>query len=818
MMKNIILSAFLFCQLMTSRSADAQPLETIEAGRILLPNGWSLTPVGKRLPLGDLPLNMEVSPDGHWVAVTNNGQSTQTIELFNAATQSFSDSVVIPKSWMGLRFSADSKHLYVSGGNDNRILGYDCSNGHLMLKDSFQLGKSMKDDISPTGLEVDDARGLLYVVTKENGSLYVFNLKSHQLLQTIPLGTEAYTCRLTPDKKELWISGWGARKMIYFNAGKLLMAPAAHLFSFVPVDSHPNDFCFSADGRWLYVACANSNSVDVVDVKNKQLSQTLRCAMRPDEDNLEGSTTNSVTLSADGKTLYAANADNNCLAVFQVGMRSAATSKGFIPTGWYPTCVRMVGNDLWVSNGKGFSSFPDVYGPNPAMKKQAVHYHAADNSKPVNVQYIASLFRGTLSIIPAPEEAQLQIYTTAVVHNDPDFSKTARLAGISGYAAVPASLGESSPIKYVFYIVKENRTYDQVLGDMKEGNGDSSLVLFGNPVTPNEHALAKQFVLLDNFYVDGEVSADGHDWCLGAYATDYLEKTWPSAYGGRGGGNDSEGNRDIANGDAGFIWDICKKYGVTYRTYGEFADDGKANIPCLENHVCPYFTSWDQSVRDTSRFRQWKRDFDSLLSVGQVPQINTLRFINDHTVGLRKNGATPFAAVADNDLAVGEFVDYLSHSAIWNQSVVFITEDDAQNGPDHVDAHRTTTYVAGGWVKQGYVDHTMYSTTSILKTIELILGLPPMSQFDESATPMFRCFRDSGTLMHPSFQQLPEQVNLDDRNLAMNDRWQQKSNGFDFAKEDRAPEQELNEVIWVAVKGEQTPMPASVHAAFYFGK
>jgi len=316
---------------------------------------------------------------------------------------------------------------------------------------------------------------------------------------------------------------------------------------------------------------------------------------------------------------------------------------------------------------------------------------------------------------------------------------------------------------------------------------------------------------MDNFYVDGEVSADGHNWSLGAYATDYLEKTWPTSYGDRGGHYDAEGTRGIANNKNGFIWDYCKRSGVTYRTYGEFADDYKANIPVLEGHFCKYYTSWDQKVMDTTRFRQWKRDFDSLLSIHQLPSLNTLRFINDHTEGLRVGRPTPFAEVADNDLAVGLFVEYLSKSPIWKECAIFIVEDDAQNGPDHVDAHRSTGYVAGGFVKTGFVDHTPYSTSSFLRTIELILGLPPMSQYDAAAEPLWRCFDLSAS--HPGFHARPAKTDLFEKNTAINE-WQRKSEEFNFGREDRAPEQELNEVIWVACRGTLKPCPPPVHAAF----
>ncbi|OYW20429.1 MAG: hypothetical protein B7Z54_01160, partial [Sphingobacteriales bacterium 12-47-4] len=318
-------------------------------------------------------------------------------------------------------------------------------------------------------------------------------------------------------------------------------------------------------------------------------------------------------------------------------------------------------------------------------------------------------------------------------------------------------------------------------------------------------------ILLDNFYVDGEVSADGHNWSTAANANDYLEKTWPTNYGGRGGRYDAEGNREIANPDRGFIWDYCKRAGISYRTYGEFADDYKANIPVLEGHFCPYYTSWDETVRDTTRFYQWKREFDSLLAMDAVPRFNSLRFINDHTEGARLGRPTPYAHVADNDLAVGMFVEYLSHSPIWKETAIFIIEDDAQSGPDHVDAHRSTAYVAGGFVKRGFVDHTMYSTSSMLRTIELILGIPPMSQYDAAAEPMWRCFMNEPDLS--PFVSVPAQVDLNEKNVQRTTS-ALLSETFDLSMEDRIPDLLFSEVIWKTVKGEESTMPAPKRSAF----
>jgi len=297
---------------------------------------------------------------------------------------------------------------------------------------------------------------------------------------------------------------------------------------------------------------------------------------------------------------------------------------------------------------------------------------------------------------------------------------------------------------------------------------------------------------------------------MGAYATDYLEKTWPTNYGGRGGNYDGEGMRGVANNKV-YIWNQCSEKNISYRTYGEFTDAVTANIPVLNNHFSPTYTGWDLSVKDTSRFYQWKNEFDSMLVNNTIPRFNTLRFGNDHTEGLRKGKLSPFAHVADNDLAVGMFVDYLSHSPIWNQAAVFIVEDDAQNGPDHVDAHRTTAYVAGGLIKTGFVDHTMYSTSSMLRTMELILGLSPMSQYDAAAEPMWRCFTTSAN--HLPYTFLPSNINLDEKNVAVNE-WQRRSEGFDFTKEDAVPDMDFSIVLWHGIKGDNVAFPGPRRAAF----
>ena len=776
---------------------------------VRLPNGWSISPAGKQLRLGDLPLNIAVSKSKKWAAVTNNGQSTQTLQLIDTKEEKVVDSVVVPTLWGGLVFSADEKYLFASGGNKNRIEQFAIKAGKLSLVDSIIIDKPWPVKVSITGIEVDDNKKRLYAVTKENNSLYIIDLSNHKVLNRLDLGGEGYACTLGPNKRNLYISVWGAQKLLIFDTYKDAFTGS------MAIGAHPNDICITKNEKLLYVSNSDDNTVSVIDIEKRKVIETLNAAIHA--SSLVGSTTNSVALSDDEKLLFVANADNNCVTVFNTSVYGSTITKGFIPTGWYPTCVRVIGNKLFVANGKGNVPLANPYGPNPTAKNNTVVLHQGDINTSHKVQYIGGgLLVGTMSIIDIPNKNTLFTYSKAVLKNSPYHKDTElELAVKTQNNPVPSRVGDTSPIKYVFYLIKENRTYDQVLGDISKGNGDTSLVLFGKKYTPNQHALANQFVLLDNFYVDGEVSSDGHNWSMGAYATDYLEKNWPTSYGRRGGNEISSGQHHMGNSKAGYIWDQASKYGVSYRTYGEFANNGKGSIPVLNNHVATGFLGLNLKYRDTLRTSQWIKDFDSLLAIKKVPQLNTVRFGNDHTEGLVAGRPTPFVHVADNDLAVGLFVEHLSKSSIWNESVVFIVEDDAQNGPDHVDAHRTTAYIAGGFVKRNFVDHTIYSTASMLRTMELILGLPPMTQYDAAATPMYNSFDN---VSNPgSFLHLPCNIDLNQINPG-NTRLSRLSKGLDFSKEDEVPDQIMNKLLWEYVKGENKPLPPPRRSTFIIGE
>jgi YVTN family beta-propeller protein len=802
-MKKIFFLGFMFLVF----ASNAQNLtEQLDSKRIMLPNGWSLSPAGRSIELGDLPLNIAVSGSEKFMAVSNNGQSIQTIQLIDPKTEKILDKVEIPKSFYGLKFSKDDRFLYASGGNDNWILKYETASSKLLIRDTLKLGKTWPEKISPVGLEIDDARNLLYVVTKENNSLYIFDLLTNKIIHQQSIGNEGYTCVLSPDKKTLYISLWGGKKVAFFDTNLRKITAS------VDVSYNPNELILNKAGNTLYVANSQDNSVSVIDVQARKVVEILNAALFP--NSLTGSTTNGLALSKDERSLYIANADNNCLAVFNVSQKGKSVSKGFIPVGWYPTNVRVIGSKIFVSNGKGFSSFANPLGPQPVRADVKSESHKGELPQANNrLQYIGSLMKGTMSVIDEPSAADLEVYSKNVFTNTPYNKDKELIAEGEAGNPIPKKVGDASPIKYVFYIIKENRTYDQVFGDIKEGNGDSTLTLFGEKYTPNQHKLAREYVLLDNFYVDAEVSADGHNWSLGAYATDFLEKTWPTSYGRRGGQNDGLGRRTVANNKDGFIWDMAKKHGVSFRTYGVFADKDKGNIPVLDQaHVASTFTGYyDQNVKDVERFEQWKADFDILLSKNAVPQLNTIRLGADHTQGLAVGRPTPYACVADNDLAVGKLIEHISNSSIWAQSAIFILEDDAQNGPDHVDAHRSIAMVVSPYTKRNYLDNTMYSTSGMLRTIELILGLPPMSQYDAAAMPMFRSFTSKPDFS--KFNAVPNRVSLDDINKIAS-KWSKISEGFDFAEVDKNDDRLFNEVLWKGLKGDDFEMPAPRRSAF----
>ncbi|HZN11116.1 MAG TPA: beta-propeller fold lactonase family protein, partial [Blastocatellia bacterium] len=556
-----------------ARAQQPAPARTVpgkKATGTLLPNGWTLTPEGAQLPVSDLPLNMELSRDGRYLLVTTNGNGDQTIDVIDLEAGRSTQTVSVKKSWLGLAFAPDGRRFFVSGGDDNEVLVFDFAAGRATPTGKIALGSAGYHALDergraearragrgefafPAGIAVAPDGARLYVAENLANKVAVVDLAREQVVAKVEVGEYPYDCVVAPDGRRVYVSNWGSRSVSVIDAANNRVAGT------VQVGDHPNDLELTRDGRTLYVANANSNTVSVVDTARGKEVEAISTALHPKSP--IGSTPNALALAPDEKTLYIANADNNNVALVDVGRRGESKVRGFIPTGWYPTSVRPSrdGRRLFVANGKGVASAANPKGPQPTRRRDA------------NTEYIGSLLRGTVSLVDLPNAARLGQLTRQVYANSPYTDELLRAARAPrGPSPIPARVGAPSPIKHVIYVIKENRTYDQVLGDMPEGNGDPTLCLFGEEVTPNHHALAREFVLLDNFYVDAEVSADGHNWSMGAYATDYVEKTWPTSYSGRGRTYDYEGSKRIARPTKGYIWDYCQRAGVSYRSYGEF--------------------------------------------------------------------------------------------------------------------------------------------------------------------------------------------------------------------------------------------------------
>lgn len=762
--------------------------------RIQLPDGWSISPVGQQLVLGDLPLQVVLSTDGRRAAVSNNGQSGHSLQWLDLENDTVLHTQEVPKAWYGLALNAKGDVLYASGGNDNNVRQYQIVEDKLQLKDSIALGETWpKAAIWTAGLCLDEANQTLYVLGKDSKTLYVLDLVKKQVRQQIELGAQPYACHLSQDKKELYISLWGGKALAIYNIAQQKISAQ------IPTGIHPTEMVQSKDAERLFVACADDNTVEVIDLQKRQVTETLVAALYPDAPT--GSAPNSLALSEDGETLFVANADNNCLVVFDIEKTGETEVEGFIPTGWYPTSVRVKGNRIYVANGKGsIGSLANPHGPQPNDEGHG------------SGEYIGGLFKGSLSIIERPDESHLKQYSRWVYQNTP-YSKAIeqKAAGEAGNP-IPRVVGDPSPIRYVFYILRENRTYDQVLGDIKRGNGDPSLCLFPDSVTPNAHKLANEFVLLDNFYVNAEVSADGHSWSMGAYANDYLEKTWPTNYGGRGGSYDYEGQNPTAVPKMGFIWDHCLRNKVSFRNYGEMGYGFNPAIPpSLRPYTCRKYPAWDLNTKDSLRYERWKTDFDSLLRKNAVPRLSIIGLGGDHTSGAAPGARTPAAMVADNDWALGKIIEHISHTAIWKEAAVFVIEDDAQNGPDHVDAHRSIALVASPYTKRQHYERTMYSTASVVRSIELILGLKPMSQYDAAATSLYACFDKKPNLQ--AYTAAPYRISLNQLNPERG-KLSQLSRNLPLQKMDQVPDLLFSEIVWKAVKGEHSVMPAPRRGAF----
>jgi sugar lactone lactonase YvrE len=779
-------------------------------GAVLLPNQWSLRPVGKQLPLGDFPVNLALHPSGQWLAALHAGFGTHEVVMvdLNRSKPKIASRVTLDQTFYGLTWSPDGRRLFASGGEFEVVHAFTFQRGLLSQHEELPVAR-VSETFVPAGLAIDPRRATLCVAGTWGDGVCLLPLENPGNRVTVSLEKDShpYACLVELRGSRLFVSLWNKQAVAVIDLDSQKVADTWK------TEDHPTEMALSPDGRTLYVACANSTKVSVLDTAKGKGLETIACSLYPAVP--AGNTPNSLCLTPDGSLLFVANADANNLAVINVAERGQSKPQGFIPVGWYPTSVRYNPADkkLYVANGKGTTSLANPQGPQP---------HRSEKQPPLP-QYIGGLFHGTLGSLELPTPERIAEYSEQAYACSPLRHDLGVTAAAPEGNPVPRKPGDSSPIKHVIYIIKENRTYDQVFGDMKEGNGDAALCLFPEKVTPNHHKLAREFVLLDNCYCDGEVSADGHEWSMGAYASDFVEKTWPLVYRGsplKKLTYPAEGNFEIATPGGGYIWDRCALAKVSYRSYGEFVKNGKTpkdpattKVKGLEGHFDPEFRGFDLDYSDQKRADRFIEELQRFEREGEMPRLVILRLPNDHTSGTKEGKPTPTAYVADNDLALGRVVEAVSQSKFWKETAIFSIEDDAQNGPDHVDAHRTVAFVISPYTKRGHVDSTLYSTSSLLRTMELILGLQPMSQFDAAARPMYNSFQAKADLK--SYEHVVPQADLGEKNKK--DAWGAKlSEEFDLTKEDAADDLLFNEVIWRSVKGAESPLPPPVRAAFVF--
>ena len=786
-------------------------------GRILIPTGQLLSPAGRHIEVNDRPLGMTISPDHTTLAVsTGSNFNPRAVHLIDLAQNRVMQTFPVGDSFVGIAFSNDGNTLYVGGSsnNDVKVLRRN-ANGAFAASQGVSIPGG-----SPSGLALSPDGGTLYVACNLRHTVAVVNTAT--LVYTeIAVGTYPYTVVLSPDGGRVFVSNWGGRRpragdptdgqnpvVVDPRTGipstgtvSVINTSTLQVEAEIETGLHPSGMALRADGAFLFVANANSDTVSVIDTASLKTLGAIKVGLGNKAP--LGSSPNALAVSPDGNTLFVANAANNAIAVVNITGHGKQVV-GEIPTGWYPTAVNVSydGTELYIASGYGFGSL-------------------APKGDPTGRSYADR--KGVISRIPVPSSAELAAYTSQVRQNN----KTLPPRTVERPAAspIPLSVTQPSPIKHVLFVIKENRTYDQVFGDVKQGNGDPSLAIFDNVVTPNHHALAQQFVLMDNYYGPGDQSALGHRWCTQGYASDWVFKY----------SNGRNDQNPMLFAPTEFIWDSMKAAHRSVRSYGErglnkitptnatwtdLYNDYKSGaqktsivpqavIVGLRDIYSPRGAAFEQRVSDQWRLDQFLIEFRDFEKNNSLPELVVLLLPNDHTNGTAPGYPTPRAQVADNDLAIGRLVDAVSHSAFWKDTAIFMTEDDSQDGLDHVDGHRTVGLIVSPYTKRGTVDSSFYTIINMYRTMKQILGLAPLNQFELAADPMFSVF--TSTPNFAPYSALKNNIALDEMNppLAATTGLQRKlalaSMHMDFTEPDAADPKVLNRAIWHSVKGYSTP-------------
>ena len=845
-------------------------------GKIVVPTNQVLSPAGKQVSFSGRPTDLTLSPNGKWLAVLDRGQ----IVIINPESGEIASRVSFGSgSYAGILFTPDGKTLLASSTRGSigvfevaedgklnaktpialpvskEVRGENVANSatgpQSPNKQPFPPGADAKNAL-PTGLALGPDGKTLWAALNLRNTLAQIDLAEGKVLREIPVGNAPYGVVLLGSKA--YVSNWAGRhpgakdtagpsgagtsvrvdpkrniasegsvSVVDLKSGKELKQ--------ILVGLHPSAIAATPDGKFVLVANANSDTLSVIGTDEDAVVETI--STRPVEKLLFGSSPNALAISSDGKTVYVSNGTNNAVAVIQFAPGKSRLL-GCIPTGWYPAGLALdkKRKALYVANVKGTGSRNiDWKGKRKVKDKEVFGFNSHD-------------YQGSVSLIPLPSADELAKQTQTVLANNRLTESISALAPPRKDVPprpIPERHGEPSVFKHVLYIIKENRTYDQVFGDIERGEGDPDLCIYGRDVTPNHHKLVDEFVLLDNFYCSGVLSADGHQWTNEAYVTDYLEK----AFGGFPRSYPYWGGDAMAYASSGFIWDNVLAHKKTLRVYGEFvtasikwkdpAKKGKPNfldcyrdfveqkgeidvrataaIKTLEPYLCPTAIGFPSIVPDIHRADQFIRELKEFEAKGELPNFMIMLLPNDHTSGTRPDVPTPAACVADNDLALGRIVEAVSHSKFWKETCIFVVQDDPQAGFDHIDGHRTVALAISPYTKRKALDNTNYNQTSMVRTMELILGLPPMNQLDASATPMASCFTEKADLT--PYKAVPNNIPLDQMNPKLSQikdqrqrHWAEVSLKLPLDDVDEADEDTLNRILWHAARGRDDTYPA----------
>jgi YVTN family beta-propeller protein len=820
-------------------------------GRVIVPTNQILSPAGKQLIVGGRPTDVALSPDKKWLAVLN----VVEVELVHVESRRILSRVSIRGgSFKGIVFAPDGKRVYASSMKGGIVVLNVSADGKLSAAKPIEVPVKRArhgDSSLPVGLAISADGKTLFTALNLKNTLAEIDLASGEVRREIPVGNAPYDVVLVG--KHAYVSNWAGRLPTGDTpTGPSGVAPPVRVdpvrniandgsvsvvnlksgkeIAQIIVGLHPSGMVLTPDGAHVVVANASSDTLSVIDTKTNRVIETI--STKPAERLPFGSAPNALAISADGRRLYSSNGTNNSIAVVDFAPPHSKLL-GCIPTAWYPAGLAYDDSRdaLYVANVKGYGSRNRSWeGRRKVNGNIVLGYNSHDH-------------QGTLSFVKVPTEKELADQTSIVLANN-------RLKEIENALSpprenvaprpVPERHGEPSVFKHVVYIIKENRTYDQVLGDVKKGEGDPSLCIFGKEVTPNTHKLVDEFVLLDNFNCNGVVSADGHQWTDEAYVTDYLEKSfggWPRSY-------PYPGNDAMAYAPSGFLWDNVLAKKKTLRIYGEFTTarmrwkdpkrqesphfmdlyrdfvDNKGQIDVIvtpgiktiEPYLCPTAAGFTLTIPDVHRAGQFINELHGYEKKGDLPNLLMMILPNDHTSGTRPGMPRPESAVADNDVALGRIIEAISHSKFWKDTCVFVVEDDPQMGFDHIDGHRTVALVVSPYTRRKLVDSTNYNQTSMVRTIELILGLPPMNQIDASATPMNSCFMEKADAT--PYSAVPNIIPLDRLNPAMAEikeararHWAEESVKMNLDEVDKADENTFNRVLWHAIRGRDDTYP-----------